>query len=549
MNKKCKVAAYMLQAMLLIGLCSKDVIAKNTANKLVDLESFTVPTAIEQQLTFVTWNVEHLAYPTTAGCKPRTDQELAQLQDYAKSLNADVVGLQEVASEEAVSLLFPTSDWQIFISDRPDSEVYSCRESGFKSSQQKVAYAVRKGINVTSVTTLNAFGLESTGLRHGLELQIASPHGVISVLNLHLKSGCFVDDYTRSDSEACVAMAQQAPILDKWIETKESQRQRYVILGDFNHRLSAPYNSLTRLITKNSNGTKSSLVNTTASIIGCHPYYPAPIDHILMGNWDPLIYQYDVTVHKFKDMQVDNMLSDHCAISLNVNHSLNTLSNGVTWFTTSKEYQYLTTKIYQDAEQTLVEIMPRKGDWVVAMDVDETILDNSLYQVVTESAGVGYTPETWATWVANEKATLVPGVASFIAKVFANGGRLALITNRDRGQDKHTWNNLLATGLPVTVNNTCLIGRAKKDKDAINHSTIINDKDLRRQQVQQGTASCYAPSGSRAHSLPASDIIMQVGDNIEDLTGVTQEDADVKSIQTKYKGSFVLLPNPIYGSW
>ena len=42
---------------------------------------------------------------------------------------------------------------------------------------------------------------------------------------------------------------------------------------------------------------------------------------------------------------------------------------------------------------------------------------------------------------------------------------------------------------------------------------------------------------------------MQVGDNIEDFAGVTQESADVAALMADNDGQYVLLPNPMYGSW
>ena len=223
----------------------------------------------------VTWNVEHLAYPISQGCRPRTEEELTQLQRYAESLDADIVALQEVGSAAAVALLFPENEWQIVMSQRPDSESYTCRKTGFTSTQQKVAYAVRKGITVEQVNSLAEFGLDSPGLRHGLEITVNSPIGSMALLNLHMKSGCFVDNYSRADSDACQTFAKQAPILDNWVEQKERVGTPYVVLGDLNHRLTAPYNHLTRQLTSNQDNTPSSLENVGADLIGCHPYYPA----------------------------------------------------------------------------------------------------------------------------------------------------------------------------------------------------------------------------------------------------------------------------------
>jgi len=42
---------------------------------------------------------------------------------------------------------------------------------------------------------------------------------------------------------------------------------------------------------------------------------------------------------------------------------------------------------------------------------------------------------------------------------------------------------------------------------------------------------------------------MQVGDNIEDFVRTTQEDADVDALLAEEGSPYILLPNPMYGSW
>ncbi|MFD2167478.1 HAD family acid phosphatase [Thalassotalea euphylliae] len=499
-------------------------------------------------LVVTTWNVEHLAYPATDGCTPRTDAEMEKLKAYASSLESDIVALQEVASLKAAAQLFPESDWQLFISEREDSPAYICRKSGRESTQQKVAFAVRKGIKVNDVNTFSPLGLDMVGLRHGLELDVDSELGTISLLNVHMKSGCFVDNYSREEKEACEIFAKQAPILDSWVEAKEKQDSTYVVLGDFNHRLSAPYNRLTMELMKNSDNTVSSLVNTSADMIGCHPYYPAPIDHILVGGFKGDLSKSSTAI-LFDDMDPKAMLSDHCAVSFELTIPQHPLSTAVKWQVESKEYGYLTRSIYQGATNTINRKPLPNTPWVVMMDIDETVLNNVAYQVGIEQAGQTYHPDTWAAWVKSEKATLVPGVKGFIETVLNKGGKLALVTNRDRTLDHHTWRNLQALGLPVSPENTCLMGRTAEDKSKIDHSMIVNDKDLRRQQIEAGTASCYASANKRHSNFSAHKIVMQVGDNIEDFAKVTQEDADAEALLSSSDGSLVLLPNAMYGSW
>ena len=168
------------------------------------------------------WNVEHLAYPIDLGCRPRTQGELNELKAYADALEVDVIGLQEVASAQAVELLFPSKDWTVIMSERPDTEGYTCRDNGNNSTQQKVAFAVRKGLTVESVEQLDDFGLDNPGLRYGLSIDVSISPDLpsVSILNLHLKSGCFVDNHVRADSDSCQTFSKQVPVLDACIDSK-----------------------------------------------------------------------------------------------------------------------------------------------------------------------------------------------------------------------------------------------------------------------------------------------------------------------------------------
>ena len=225
-----------------------------------------------------------------------------------------------------------------------------------------------------------------------------------------------------------------------------------------------------------------------------------------------------------------------------------TLSNAVVYQTSSKEYPVLSSFVYGQA----ISALPTRfanGD-VVVMDVDETVLDNSTYQKERESAGLGYSSQSWAEWVKREEATLVPGVAAFIDEVVARNGKVALITNRNKALDSHTWNNLLAQGLPLTTSNTCVVGRTAQDKEAVGQEGMVNDKDLRRMQLTQGKIACSNKSkdATSTWAMPHT-IIMQIGDNIEDVGGVTQESANVQSLMPRVGTEIFILPNPMYGSW
>ena len=226
------------------------------------------------------------------------------------------------------------------------------------------------------------------------------------------------------------------------------------------------------------------------------------------------------------------------------------ISNSVLYQRHSKEYPLLASYVYQQAIRALPEqLNQNQSPSVVVMDIDETVLDNSLYQEERESLGLGYSSESWNAWVKREEATLVPGVEAFLNTLIERGGKVALITNRNKPLDAHTWNNLLKLGLPLTPENTCVLGRVSEDKASVDGVTFFNDKDRRRQAIKEGTATCSNKGEGSAKWQTKHTILMQIGDNIEDFEGVTQEDADISAILPQVGKTLFILPNPMYGSW
>ncbi|BFT31826.1 hypothetical protein D210916BOD24_30020 [Alteromonas sp. D210916BOD_24] len=232
--------------------------------------------------------------------------------------------------------------------------------------------------------------------------------------------------------------------------------------------------------------------------------------------------------------------------STNSEISATPVSSAVTYQTTSKEYRVLSEFVYKQAEAAL-PLQFTKNE-VIVMDVDETVLDNSQYQKERESVGLGYTSKSWESWVKRKEASLVPGVNSFLNAVLAREGKVVLITNRDKQLDRYTWENLLALGLPLTPANTCIVGREKADKMALGQTGIINDKDRRRALLREGKINCSIDEQSETWREQHT-IIMQIGDNVEDFSGITQESADLSQLRQKVGSEYFLLPNPMYGSW
>jgi len=277
----------------------------------------------QKDLALVAWNVEHLAENNDEGCLPRNNQDYSRLRDFAKSLKADIVALQEVESVKAVNRVFPKNDWNIVMSNRSPSESYRCQENGNQSTQQRVAMAIRKGFEFTNIGDYEQLGLDIESLRYGVVIRLTATPEPIDIMAVHLKSGCFVDNYSVSDREACEIFEKQAPLLDHWVESKVNEGRAFVVLGDFNHRISNSDNKLWSELTTMEKRSVP-ILNSMKNLPGCHPRYPEPIDHILLGpNTSQFYKKGSEAVHYYahpdSSMTESDMLSDHCPVSVELN--------------------------------------------------------------------------------------------------------------------------------------------------------------------------------------------------------------------------------------
>ncbi|MEJ6474491.1 endonuclease/exonuclease/phosphatase family protein [Pseudoalteromonas piscicida] len=282
----------------------------------VGCTAVTKPGPSSVPLRVASWNIEHLAYPSASGCRPRDEAELAALRQYAENLSADVIALQEVDSVAALEQIFSPTKWRLVLSDRKNSRTYECRGSNYTSTQQKTAFAIKKEITLSNVESFQALGVGVEGLRHGLEVTLNTSVGEVSILNVHLKSGCFVSNYQDSNKPACQLLARQLPVLKSWLSAHADEQ--YIVLGDFNHRLSQHDNHFWHQLISGQTIEQASVINATKPLKGCHPRYPVPIDHILVSKALANDSVIEPKVHFFADMEEGKMLSDHCAISVSM---------------------------------------------------------------------------------------------------------------------------------------------------------------------------------------------------------------------------------------
>lgn len=198
------------------------------------------------------------------------------------------------------------------------------------------------------------------------------------------------------------------------------------------------------------------------------------------------------------------------------------------WYRTAAEQRVLYEQAYRWAgNHVRAAAVDYDGAWGVILDADETVLDNSTYQLRRARLGLGYTSESWNDWVREEAAPVLPGAAAFIREVKQLGGSVAIVTNRDEAVCEETRRNLSDVGVAADV--------------VLCRQPGPSSKEGRFHAVEEGTT----PAG-----LPPLRVVAWVGDNIQDFPGGSQalRDAETDAL-ADFGARFFVLPNPMYGSW
>ncbi len=111
----------------------------------------------------------------------------------------------------------------------------------------------------------------------------------------------------------------------------------------------------------------------------------------------------------------------------------------------------------------------QKGDFAdlppaVILDLDETVLDNSRYQVWMVKNDQTFSLKTWNQFCADQVSTAIPGSLDFVKYAESKGVKVFYITNRDAETEKDTRENMEKLGFPPAGNvDTYLMQREKPD--------------------------------------------------------------------------------------
>lgn len=197
------------------------------------------------------------------------------------------------------------------------------------------------------------------------------------------------------------------------------------------------------------------------------------------------------------------------------------------WHQTSAEYRALAYQAYNIAKLRLEEELKISYEKkrAVIVDIDETVLDNSLYEGKIIKYGIE-SNQDFDNWVNLSIGEPIPGALEFLQYAHENDVEIFYISNRSLRHMNGTLKNLQKFGFPQADEEHILL----RDKSS--------DKGIRRRKVAENYQ-----------------IVLLIGDNLIDFDDVFRKKnieerfnwAD--SLKAEFGKRFIILPNSMYGEW
>jgi len=223
--------------------------------------------------------------------------------------------------------------------------------------------------------------------------------------------------------------------------------------------------------------------------------------------------------------------------------------NAAAWFQSSVEYRLVAGETWRSALVQLDKAI-KTPDWdalakddretparglppAIIVDVDETVLDNSPYEVRLLRAGKKFDKDSSNQWVTEASAAAVPGAVEFLQAAAHRGVSIFYVSNRDLPQTAATVDNLRKQGFPLGDASQVLL-----------HGTVVPGCE----QVGSGKG-CRRKLIGRTHR-----VLMLFGDQLGDLVTIAANTPEGRTQAiAPYLGwvgeRWFVLPNPMYGSW
>ena len=177
----------------------------------------------------------------------------------------------------------------------------------------------------------------------------------------------------------------------------------------------------------------------------------------------------------------------------------------------------------------------QKGDYqnlppAIILDVDETVLDNSRYQVWMMRANQSFSTKTWNEFCTARVSTAVPGAVEFTRYADSKGVKVFYVTNRGAETKDDTRKNMEKLGFPMGGNvDTFLMQSEKPDWGS-----------------QKGTRRAVIAKDYR--------ILLNFGDNFGDFDdryrgSLADRDKAFEENRARWGREWLVIANPTYGSF
>lgn len=218
---------------------------------------------------------------------------------------------------------------------------------------------------------------------------------------------------------------------------------------------------------------------------------------------------------------------------------------GVIWMQSSVEYRAAAQQVYVNAKRAL-DMALADPAWqavsesttapatslrpAVILDIDETCIDNSVYEAELLEARQLHQEERWEAFVRSGKVSAVPGARDFLQYATSRGVRVFYVTNQDVKLEAATRDNLRRLGFPFDENLDTLLTVAERPD-------WTSDKSTRRLFV------------AAEHR-----VLLLLGDDFNDFVSANGKSPEARQEIFERFGDWFgtkwfILPNPVYGSW
>lgn len=213
------------------------------------------------------------------------------------------------------------------------------------------------------------------------------------------------------------------------------------------------------------------------------------------------------------------------------------------WLRASAEYRAATEQAFRVAREIL-PIAQNDSTWTAAieqigdfaslppaiiLDIDQTLLDNSPFQAKMIKSKIDFDAKQWDEWLQDANIPAVAGALEFVKLARRQGIQIFYVTNRLFKFKSATKKNLEKSGFPIDSSMDVILTQNQRKnwgEDKTSRRTFIADRFR---------------------------VLLIIGDDLNDFVSAhvsVEERFELVNQYRDYWGrKWILLPNPLYGSW